>query len=170
MSGGVVHAVVGNPRPGGRTTTAAVAVADVLAEIGGGLTTTVVELGEHTSTMFDWGDEALGALVGDITAGDALVVASPTYKASFTGLLKSFLDRFGAGSLRGVVTVPVMLGGSELHALAVETQLKPVLAELGATMPTDGIYVVDSRMDDLDDVLAAWRGAHEVVLTQLLTR
>ncbi|MFV0257640.1 MAG: NADPH-dependent FMN reductase [Acidimicrobiales bacterium] len=168
MTGGTVHVVIGNPKPGGRTTRVAMAVAEILADMAGGLEPETVELGEHTATMFDWGDAVLGQLVSDIVEGDALVVASPTYKASFTGLLKAFLDRFPAGSLRGVVTVPVMLGGSERHSLAVDTQLRPVLVELGATMPTEGVYLVDDRVDDLEAELDPWRAAHEAVLAPLL--
>ena len=78
--------------------------------------------------------EAVAAAKG----ADLLVVASPTYKATYTGLLKLFLDQIGADDLAGVVTVPVMVGAGAGHALAVETHLRPVLVELGAAMPTQG--------------------------------
>ena len=74
-----------------------------------------------------------------------VVVASPTYKASYTGLLKSFLDWFSTTSLQGVTVVPVMTGAGAHHALAVEVHLRPVLVELGATLPTRGLYVTEAR-------------------------
>ena len=90
-------------------------------------------------------------------AADLLVVASPTYKATYTGLLKLFLDRFGAGSLAGVTAVPLMLGGDLRHSLAPEAFLKPVLAEIGASSPTRGLFLLDSDADtDWADALAEW--------------
>jgi FMN reductase len=93
----------------------------------------------------------------DNVRGCALaVVASPTYKASYTGLLKSFLDWFSTTDLEGVTVVPVMVGAGLQHALAVEVHLRPVLVELGATLPTRGLYVTESQLPDLDEVVAAW--------------
>jgi FMN reductase len=85
-------------------------------------------------------------------------VASPTYKATYTGLLKLFLDQIGTGDLAGVVAVPLMLGGGPAHALAPELLLKPVLVELGATAPTRGLYLLDSTWDD-PAPLEAWLAA-----------
>jgi FMN reductase len=86
-------------------------------------------------------------------------VASPTYKASYTGLLKSFLDWFSTTDLLGVTVVPVMTGAGAHHALAVEVHLRPVLVELGATLPTRGLYVTEGELSVTDDVLRAWLGA-----------
>jgi FMN reductase len=80
--------------------------------------------------------------------GLLVVFASPTYKASYTGLLKVFLDRFPSNGLDGVVAVPLMLGAGPGHQLAPEVFLKPVLAELGAVLPSRALYVVDSAFDD----------------------
>jgi FMN reductase len=84
------------------------------------------------------------------------VVASPTYKASYTGLLKSFLDWFSTTDLEGVVVVPLMVGAGRQHALAVEVHLRPVLVELGATLPTRGLYVTEEQFEELDAVVAGW--------------
>ena len=64
----------------------------------------------------------------------------PTYKATYTGLLKLFLDRFATDGLRGVA-VPLMLGAGPAHALAPELTLRPVLTEIGGTT-VRGLYVV----------------------------
>ena len=84
------------------------------------------------------------------------MIASPTYKASYTGLLKAFLDWFAQDQLAAVTVVPVMVGAAPEHALAVEVHLRPVLVELGASMPTRGLYVLESQLGDLDAVLDAW--------------
>ena len=74
-----------------------------------------------------------------------MVFASPTFKATYTGLLKLFLDQFAGGEgLRGVTAVPLMLGAGPAHALAPDIFLKPVLVELGATTPAPGLYQLDS--------------------------
>jgi FMN reductase len=88
-------------------------------------------------------------------ASDLLILAIPTRKATFTGLLKFFLERFDGGTgLGNVVVVPVQLGGSDRHRLAPEVHLKPVLSELGATVPTPALYLFDSQPDG--DVERAW--------------
>jgi FMN reductase len=89
---------------------------------------------------------------------EVAVVASPTYKATYTGLLKLFLDQVGTGDLAGVVAVPLMLGAGPGHAMAPDLLLKPVLVELGATTPTRGLYLLDKQWDEpgaLDDWLTA---------------
>ena len=49
-----------------------------------------------------------------------------------------------------------MVGAAAEHALAVEVHLRPVLVELGASMPTCGLYVLESQLGDLDAVLDPW--------------
>jgi FMN reductase len=106
--------------------------------------------------LFDWSSERVRAAVDAVRGSTLAVVASPTYKASYTGLLKSFLDWFSTTDLAGVTVVPVMVGAGPQHALAVEVHLRPVLVELGATVPTRGLYVLESELEDLDQVVAAW--------------
>jgi FMN reductase len=74
-----------------------------------------------------------------------LVVASPTYKATYTGLLKLFCDQFDAGERAGMPTVALMLGGAERHALAGEHTLKPVLTEIGCSCPAPALFLLESE-------------------------
>ena len=134
-------AVVGNPKPRSRTYEAAGLVLERLTGRPPDLALDLVDLGPG---LLDRQDAAVGQAVSAITAADLVVVASPTYKATYTGLLKLFLDRFGAGSLAGVTTIPLMLGGDWRHSLAPEVFLKPVLAELGASCPMPGLYLLDT--------------------------
>lgn len=149
-----VAVVVGNPKARSRTYQAAHLVAERLAGQPADLSIDLTDLGP---ALLDWSDQGIADLVAAVQASDLVVVASPTYKASYTGLLKLFLDRFGTGSLSGVTAVPVMLGGHWKHALAADLLLKPVLVELGATCPTAGLFLLDSEWDTgpaLDDWLA----------------
>jgi FMN reductase len=136
-----IAVVVGNPKPASRTLEAAVLVAQALAEAPPDVTVDVVELG---AGLLGWGDPAVTAAVGSVQACDVAVFASPTYKATYTGLLKLFLDQIPADGLAGVTAVPLMLGAGPAHFLAPELLLKPVLVELGATCPTKGLYLMDS--------------------------
>ncbi|KAA1424014.1 NADPH-dependent oxidoreductase [Mumia zhuanghuii] len=140
-----VAVVVGNPKPASRTLSAATYVAH---ELSGGEPDLVVDLATLGSALLDWSSVEVGDLVTRVGGADLVVVASPTYKGAYTGLLKLFLDRFaGRTGLRGLA-VPLMLGGSPAHALAPELTLRPVLTELGATVPGRGLFVVDSAYDD----------------------
>jgi FMN reductase len=140
-----VTIVVGNPKPQSRTFAAAELVAERLT---GKAPDERIDLADFGAALLDWADPQVAAAKATVAASDLVIVASPTYKGTFTGLLKLFLDRFGAGELAGVTAVPVMLGGDLRHSLAVETSLKPVLVEIGATCPTRGLFLVDSSYAD----------------------
>jgi FMN reductase len=144
--------VVGNPRPQSRTLDAATSV---LTQLTGAPPDLVLDLATFGAGLLDWSDEAVTAAVDDVRSADLVIVASPTYKASYTGLLKLFLDRFSAGALNDVTVVPLMLGGDARHSLAPEAFLKPVLAELGASMPTRGLFLIDSDWQT-SGVLTQW--------------
>lgn len=149
--------VVGNPKARSRTSAAAAEVAAFVADrLGAAPEVTTVELPDLGAGLLGWGDPAVAEAVAAVEGADLLVVASPTYKATYTGLLKLFLDQIGADDLAGVVTVPVMVGAGVTHALAVETHLRPVLVELGATMPTRGLYLQESDLADLAPVIETW--------------
>jgi FMN reductase len=139
-----VAVVVGNPKPASRTLAAALHVA---REVAGAEPDLVVDLAELGPALLDWADPTVAGLVEQVGAADLVVVASPTYKATYTGLLKLFLDRFATDGIGGVA-VPLMLGAGPAHALAVETGLRPLLVEIGATVPTRGLYVLDHEHDD----------------------
>ncbi|MEK8226136.1 NAD(P)H-dependent oxidoreductase [Oerskovia sp. M15] len=87
-----------------------------------------------------------------------LVVATPVYKGSYTGLLKAFLDLYGPDGLAGVVAVPVVVSGNPAHALAGEVHLRPLLVELGATVPARTLTVLDSQLGEaeLASTVDAW--------------
>ena len=109
--------VVGNPKARSRTLEVAHAVATAAA---GAVCVAdadrlVVDLADLGPVLFDWSSGRVREAVAAIASCRLVVVASPTYKASYTGLLKSFLDWFCTTGLRGVVVVPVMVGGSLLR-------------------------------------------------------
>lgn len=137
--------VVGNPKPRSRTLAVAEQVARELTGAEPGL---VVDLAELGPDLLDPTSAEIADLVRAVGQADLVVVASPTYKASYTGLLKLFLDRFPAGTGLPGLAVPLMLGAGPAHALAAELHLRPLLTELGATVPGPALYVLDAAYDD----------------------
>ena len=137
-----IAVVVGNPKPRSRTYQAAHLVTGKLAGRQPDLSVDLADLG---AALLDWSDSRVGDILAALQASDLAIIASPTYKATYTGLLKLFLDRIDSGSLTGVTAVPLMLGGHWRHALAAELFLKPVLVELGATCPTPGLFLPESE-------------------------
>ena len=166
-----ISVVIGNPNPGGRTTRVAEAAARAAAEAvgaGGHAAVETIELAHVAGRLFAWEDDELAALAMKV-AGSALIVpACPVYKASYTGLLKAFFDRYGSNGLAGAVALPVMLGAAPQHALAVETHFRPLLVELGASVPSRGLYVLESQLDDLDAVVADFMHAAGALLRRAL--
>lgn len=160
-----ITVLVGNPRPGSRTATAALAAACHVAEASGlPDDTDLVDLAALAPSLLLPGPpgEVTGALER-VAGADLLVVASPTYKATYSGLLKVFLDLLPGGALTGVTALPLLVMGSSAHTLAVEVHLRPLLVELGAHVPSPGLAVLQdtvpsdgARAPELDALLAPW--------------
>ncbi|MCA1983115.1 NADPH-dependent FMN reductase [Nocardioides nematodiphilus] len=155
--------VVGNPKPNSRTLAAATHLATELA----GAPDLVIDLATLGPAILDWADPDVTDLVKQVGAADLVIVASPTYKGAYTGLLKLFLDRFAGGTGLSGLAVPLMLGGSPAHSLAPELTLRPILTEIGATVPGRGLYVLDSQHDD-PPAYADWLSATAPLITTYL--
>ena len=151
-----IAVVTGNPKPQSRTRGVALAVADAISAATAPDSRLDIDLAEYAPRLFDWADAELTKLTDAVASSAVAVFASPTYKASYTGLLKAFLDRYGSNGLAGVVAVPVMTGGWPGHLLAVEVHLRPVLVELGATVPARGLYVTEPELADLPTAVGKW--------------
>ena len=161
-----IAVITGNPKPDSRTHSVAVAVSDLLAkETGESADRVVIDLANYAPRLFDWTDTELTSLSAEVAAADIAIFASPTYKATYTGLLKVFLDRYPNNGLAGVTAVPVMTGGWPGHLLAVEVHLRPVLVELAATVPSRGLYVTEPELADLNAAVAKW----SIAATPLIT-
>lgn len=166
-----VVVVVGNPQPASRSR----AVGEQVARRIAGLTSVpddilVIDLADVGPALLQWGDTSITHLKSIVCEAQAVVFVSPTYKASYTGLLKLFLDQFDRDELGGVTTIPVMTGGNAAHSLAVETHLRPVLVEIGASLPTRGLFVHGHEIDDPDAAVSAWFEASRPALGRILWR
>lgn len=88
-----------------------------------------------------------------VEEADLLVVGSPVYKGSYTGLFKHFMDLIDYKALSGIPVALLAVGGSERHSLVIDHQLRPLFSFFNAhTLPT-GVFVsesslVNGRFDD----------------------
>jgi FMN reductase len=157
--------IVGNPRPESRThhlcRTLAQALADAVPD---GAATDEVDLAVLGPRTLDPDDAQAVAAVERVLAADVLVLASPTYKATYSGLLKGFLDRIGTGALAGVPAVPIMLGGGPGHRLAIDVHFTPLLLELGATTPVRGLFVLEAETEEFPARAQDWVAEHRTAL------
>jgi FMN reductase len=150
--------VVGDPRPQSRTLTVAVQAAGAITEAAS-LTDRceVIDLSGLACRLLLAGPSpAVEDALEQVTEADLVLVASPAVKGSYSGLLKVFLDRLPHQALAGAVAFPVLVMGAPQHALAVEVHLRPLLVELGATVPTPGLAVHEPDIGALPQVLHPW--------------
>jgi FMN reductase len=83
-----------------------------------------------------------------VETADLLVVGTPVYKGSYTGLLKHFIDFIDYRALAGLPVGLIASGGSERHALVVEHQLRPLFGFFQArTLPT-GLFFTDRDIEN----------------------
>jgi FMN reductase len=153
---GQITVVVGNPKPASRTLDAATALADALTPSVRGATrngaknrpTEIVDLATIADGLLaPWRLSPAGSAAAQAAQSSALLIlASPTYKASYTGLLKLFLDVFPAGSLSGTVVVPLLTSGGEAHRYLADIHLRPVLSELGAVVPAPSLLLTEPEI------------------------
>jgi len=93
---------------------------------------------------------ALTALKADLALAEGLIVATPIYKASFSGALKTLLDLLPERALEHKVVLPLASGGSVAHMLAVDYALKPVLNALKAQEVLHGVFASDTQIPHYD--------------------
>lgn len=92
-----------------------------------------------------------------VEQADAYLVATPIYRGSYTGALKNFFDLLpndprGKDPLRGKVVGLLATGGSDHHYLALEHELRPLLAFFGALTPARAIYAAPKDFDERKQV------------------
>lgn len=144
--------IVGNPKAKSRTLEAGVLVAKKLTGAEPDLTLDVIEMG---AALLEFGNAKVTEAVASVQRCNVIICASPTFKATYTGLLKLFLDQIPSDGLAGITAFPVMLGAGPAHLLAPDLLLKPVLVELGAICPAVGLYLIDKSFAE-DPRLDAW--------------
>jgi FMN reductase len=100
----------------------------------------VRDLPARALLLADYDDVTIAQAVQAVADADAIVIATPIYKASYTGLLKAFLDLLPQDGLAGKLVLPLATGGGHAHTLALDYALRPVLHALGAKQVFTSIY------------------------------
>lgn len=93
-----------------------------------------------TASLTGFAPPALADAYEVLGAADAVVAVTPTYKASFTGLFKSFWDATADGVLSGVPVIVGATGGSTRHSLVTDTALRPLFAYMKALVMPTAVY------------------------------
>jgi len=144
--------LVGAATPPGRLA-AAIAVAAEAARANGDVAIDILNLAETPVEICDgraldaYGETTRQA-VARIAAAAAVLIGAPVYRASFPGVLKNLLDITPVEALQNKPVGIVAMGGSPHHYLAVDGQLRPVLAWFGALVAPTGIYLTGGDFRD----------------------
>ncbi|MEU9479369.1 NADPH-dependent FMN reductase [Streptomyces sp. NPDC048191] len=77
------------------------------------------------------------------TRADGVLIGTPIYKASYSGVLKALLDLLPQYALTGKTVLPLATGGSAAHVLAIDYALRPVLNSMGAAHIVQGWFTLD---------------------------
>ncbi|WP_406445487.1 NADPH-dependent FMN reductase [Streptomyces sp. NBC_01613] len=83
----------------------------------------------------------IATAVRQFTEADAVVLATPVYKAAYSGLLKAFLDLLPQFALADKVVLPLATGGSLAHVLALDYGLRPVLMSMQPAAVAESFFV-----------------------------
>ncbi|PKT73840.1 oxidoreductase [Streptomyces populi] len=83
---------------------------------------------------------ALSAAIDDVTSADGLIVVTPVFSASYSGLFKSFFDVLDKDALAGRPVLIAATGGTGRHSLVLEHALRPLFAYLRAVVVPTGVY------------------------------
>lgn len=89
----------------------------------------------------DAGHPRLVAAAAQLAAADGLVIATPVYKASYSGLLKAFLDVLPRRALAGKAVLPVVTGHMASHGTLVHQALRTVFVAMDAAVVTPGCFL-----------------------------
>ena len=106
----------------------------------------VRELPAEALLRADLSDPAIARAAALVAAADAVIVGTPVYKASFSGVLKTFLDLLPQDGLAGTLVLPLATGGSQSHMLALDYALRPVLASLAPRHILTSIYATSEQL------------------------
>ncbi|MEU3662780.1 CE1759 family FMN reductase [Streptomyces sp. NPDC032940] len=114
----------------------------------------------------------LSAAFDAVRAADGLIVVTPVFSASYSGLFKSFFDALGATEPDALAGKPVLIaatGGTARHSLVLEHALRPLFAHLKAVVVPTGVYAAseDWGAEGLDGRIERAAGELAALMTGL---
>jgi FMN reductase len=169
-----IAAILGSVTPPGRLSSA---VGGALARIeAGGNSATLLDLGQFTLGFADGRPleqltDDTPRLVNTVQAAEAVVLATPVYRATLTGALKNALDLLPIEALQGKPVAVIAMGATLHHYLGAESHLRDILAWFGAIQLPASVYLssadfaegkltaaADATLDELMATLVAFAG------------
>jgi FMN reductase len=122
--------------------TAVRAPADVRVDVGViVLRDLAVEIAHNFASGFPGPD--LASALDAVAEADGLIVVTPVFSASYSGLFKSFFDVLGVRDQDALAGKPVLIaatGGTARHSLVLDHALRPLFAYLKAVVVPTGVY------------------------------
>ncbi|NUP49048.1 MAG: NADPH-dependent FMN reductase [Catenulispora sp.] len=141
----IILAVSGSPSATSRTASAAEHALALLGVRGHAVSHVAVRDLPSDDLLSGFRDTpALWTATDAVAQADGVIIATPVYKASYTGLLKAFLDLLPEDAFAGKVVLPLVTGGTIGHLLTIDYALRPVLTALGADHVVQGRFLLDS--------------------------
>jgi FMN reductase len=143
--------IIGSVTPPGRLTTAITGLSDRAIAAG------------HASTVFDLRTVKLGfadgtptekltddtpALVASVSGAEAVILATPVYRATLTGALKNALDLLPVEALLGKPVGIIAMGATAHHFLGAESHLRDILSWFGALTAPTAVYLASADFTD----------------------
>jgi len=142
-----VITITGSPSPDSRTGQLAATVSGRLRDAGLEVDTLAVRDLPPEDVFYGRADSAaIREAAARVAEAHGVVVATPIYKAAYTGILKAFLDLLPQYGLAGKVVLPLATGGSLAHVLALDYALRPVLSAMGAQHVVSGLFILDKLL------------------------
>ncbi len=93
-------------------------------------------------------DDDTQSVVERVIAADMLLIATPVFRASFTGALKNLLDHIPVEGLQGKACGLIGMGATDHHYLSIDAQLRPVMAWFGAHLVPGMVYLQSRHFQD----------------------
>ncbi|QCJ00881.1 FMN reductase [Agrobacterium larrymoorei] len=172
MTGPTILGLSGNVKRPSRTASLVDAVVSLAAKRLSG-NARLIELVDAAPILFkalrtDQLDAEGRAIIEAVEAADVLVVGSPVYRASYTGALKHLFDLVDYRALTGKRIILVATGGTPLHGLMTEHQLRPLFGFFNAlTLPT-AIYATEADFTAYNISNSAVHGRIERAVSELV--
>ena len=145
-----IHGTVTNP---GRLHQAMESALAAAAAHDSSITTELLHLGDHQISFADgrppeaYGDDT-EKVFEQVTSADMYIIATPIFRASFTGALKNLLDHIPVEGMMGKACGRIGMGATDHHYLTIDTQLRPVLAWFGAHLVPGQVYLKSQHFQD----------------------
>lgn len=146
-----IAAILGSVTPPGRLSSAVSGALERAAASGHG--TTLLDLGQLSlgfadGRPLDQLTDDTPKLVRSIEAADAVILATPVYRATLTGALKNALDLLPIQALQAKPVGVVAMGATLHHFLGAESHLRDILAWFGAWQLPAGVYLSSGDFTD----------------------